>query len=290
MKPILRLTRPIYLLLALFTYSLGLGMARYLGATLRPESQFIGGAIVVLLTAATGLLTVAFRPVNEPLVAGETRGERETLHRRLLAFWGACLAAAGMLLVLLQRLGLLQGDAGLLMVLFAVLGLVNAVPPVRLSNRGFGEIVDAFLIASLTPTIAFVLQFGSFHRLLSLFTFPLFLIFLACLLALNFVTYADDLKYERRSLLMSLTWQQAVPIHNLLLIAAYLLLAAGPFFDISFSLIWPALLTAPIAAYQIFALRNIANGAAPVWQLFRLTAFALMAFTAYLLMLAFWLG
>lgn len=290
MKHILRLTQPIRLILVLLTYSLGLGLARYLGVMLRPEAQFLGGAIVILLLAASGLLTAAFRPFNEPIVPGETPGERELLRRRLLAFWGGCMAVAGMLAVFLQRIGLMSLEAGLLLVLFAALGLLNALPPVRLSNRGFGEIVDAFLIASLAPTIGFFLQSGNFHRLLTLFTFPLFLIFLACFLALDFPTYADDLKYERRSLLMALTWQQAVPIHTLFLIAAYLLLAAGPLFDISFGLIWPVLLTAPIAVYQIFALRNISNGAAPLWGVFKLTAIAIMGLAAYLLMVALWLS
>jgi 1,4-dihydroxy-2-naphthoate octaprenyltransferase len=290
LRSLLRLTRPIHLFLALLTYTLGLGIAHYLGSALHPEAQFLGGAIVILLLAASGLFVASFRPFNEPIIQGETRGEREALRRLLLAFGVAFLAVASVFFFLLQRAGFIHLDSGFLLAVFAMLALANAIPPVRLSNRGFGEIVDAFLIASLTPTLAFFLQTGIFHRLLTLFTFPLFLIFLACFLALNFPAYADDLKYERRSLLMALTWQQAVPIHNLLLIAAYLLLAAGPFFAISFGLVWPALLTLPLAAYQIFALRNIANGAAPLWNVFKITAFAIMGLATYLLAVAFWLN
>ena len=288
LRPILRLTRPLHLLLVLLTYTLGLGIARYLGTPLRPDAQFLGGAIVLLLLAASGLFTAGFRPFNEPIVTGQTPGEREALRRLLLAFGVVFLAAACMFFFFLQRAGLIRLDSGLLLALFAALALGNALPPLRLSNRGFGEIVDAFLIASLAPTLAFLLQTGSFHRLLTLLTFPLFLIALVCFLALDFPAYADDLKYERRSLLTALTWQQAVPIHNLLLIAAYALLAAGPFFGISFGLVWPALLTLPLAAYQIFALRNIANGAAPFWSVFKITAFAIVGLTTYLLAFTFW--
>ncbi len=290
MKHLLRLTRPIHLILALFTYTFGVGIARYLGTTLRPETQWLGGLVVVLLLVAAAWLTAAFRPLNEPLAPGETPVERDLLRRRLLAFGVACMAVAAMLIFLLQRTGLITLDVGLLLVLFAGLALANALPPVRLSNRGFGEMVDAFLIASLTPTIAFFLQVGNFHRLLTLFTFPLFLIFLACFLALDFPTYAEDLKYQRRSLLTALTWQQAVPIHHLLLVVAYGLLAAGPLFAISFGLIWPVLLTIPIALYQIFTLRNISNGAAAVWPPFKMMTIALMGLASYLLLLAFWMG
>ncbi len=290
LRHILQLTRPLHLFLALLNYTLGLGLARYLGTSLLPEAQFLGGTIVILLLAASGLFLAAFRPFNQPIVPGETPTEREALRRLILAFGVAFLAAAGMFFFLLQRAGLIHLDSGLMLAVFVVLALANALPPVRLTNRGFGEIADAFLVASLAPTLAFFLQTGSFHRLLSLFTFPLFLIALACFLALNFPTYADDLKYERRSLLIALTWQQAVPIHNLLLISAYLLLAAGPLFGISFGLVWPALLAFPLAAYQIFALRNIANGAAPLWAVFKITAIAIVGLTAYLLALTFWLS
>ena len=290
MKKFFPLTRPLHLILTLLTYALGLGIARYLGTTLRIESQLLGGVILVFILAAAGLFTVYFRPFNEPIVVGETLAEREALQRLLLAFGLAFLAVAGVFVFLLQRLGLINLEAGLLFVTFVVAALANALPPLRLTTRGFGELIDAFLIASLAPTIAFFLQVGDFHRLLTLFTFPLFLIFLACFLALDFPAYADDIKYERHSLLTALTWQQALPIHNLLLIAAYILLMAGPVLGISFALIWPVLLTAPVAAYQIFTLRNISNGVAPFWSAFKITAIAMMTLAAYLMVLAFWLS
>ena len=290
MNHLLRFTRPLHLILTLLTYALGLGIARYLGTTLRIESQLLGGVILVFILAAAGLFTVYFRPFNEPIVVGETLAEREALQRLLLAFGLAFLAVAGVFVFLLQRLGLINLEAGLLFVTFVVAALANALPPLRLTTRGFGELIDAFLIASLAPTIAFFLQVGDFHRLLTLFTFPLFLIFLACFLALDFPAYADDIKYERHSLLTALTWQQALPIHNLLLIAAYILLMAGPVLGISFALIWPVLLTAPVAAYQIFTLRNISNGVAPFWSAFKITAIAMMTLAAYLMVLAFWLS
>jgi 1,4-dihydroxy-2-naphthoate octaprenyltransferase len=279
-----------YLLLTILAYTFGLGLAHYLGEPSRLDAQFLGGTIVVLLLAASGLFGASFRPFHEPIIPEETRSERERLRRLSLAFGVAFLAVAGMLFFLLQRIGLITLDSALLLAAFAVLALANALPPVRLSNRGFGEIVDAFLIASLTPILAFILQTENFHRLLSILTFPLFLVALACFLALNFPNYADDLKYERRSLLTALTWQQAVPIHHLLLVAAYLLWAAGPLFGISFGLLWPMLLTMPLAVWQIWTLNGIANGATPFWKLFKISAFAIIGLSTYLLALAFWLG
>jgi 1,4-dihydroxy-2-naphthoate octaprenyltransferase len=284
-----RLAHPIQWLLALLTYGLGLGLARYLGATLLPEPQFLGGVIVLFLLTASNLLTVYFRPFNEPIITGETPREREEFRSLLLIVSLTFLAMVGILIFLLQRGGFLGIDTFLLLAGFILLALANAVPPVRLVNRGLGELSLSVLIASLTPTLAFLLHAHNFHRLLTLFTFPLFLIALSYFIAINFPAYAEDLKYERRSLLISLGWQRAVPIHNSLLIVAYLFLAAIPFLGVPFGLVWPALLTLPLAAWQIFTLRNIADGARPLWPAFIATATAIFGLTAYLITFAFWL-
>ncbi len=288
-RNLVRLAHPVQLFFALLTYGLGLGLARYLGATLLLAPQFLGGVIVLFLLVASGLLTEYFRPFNEPIIAGETPAERERFRALLLNVGLALLGVVGLLIFLLQRGGFLGLETFLLLVGFILLALANAVPPVRLVNRGLGELSLAILIASLTPTLAFLLHVHSPHRLLMLFTFPLFLLVLTYFIAVNFPAYADDLKYERRSLLISLGWQRAVPIHNGLLVVAYLFLAAIPFLGVPFGLVWPALLTLPLAIWQMFTLRNIAEGAKPLWPAFVAVAAALFGLTTYLVTFAFWL-
>ena len=288
-RNLIRLARPIQLLFALLTYGLGLGLARYLGATLLLEPQFLGGVIVLFLLIVSSLLTEYFRPFNEPIIAGETLAERDEFRSLLLIVSLTFLAVVGILVFLLQRGGFLGLDTSLLLVGFVLLALANAVPPVRLVNRGLGELSLSLLIANFTPTFAYLLHSHNLHRLLTLFTFPLFLIALSYFIAIDFPAYAEDLKYERRSLLISLGWQRAVPIHNSLLVVAYLFLAAVPFTGVPFGLVWPALLTLPLAVWQIFTLRNIAEGAKPLWPAFVATATAIFGLTAYLVTLAFWL-
>jgi len=288
-RNLVRLAHPVQLFFALLTYGLGLGLARYLGATLLLAPQVLGGVIVLFLLVASGLLTEYFRPFNEPIIAGETPAERERFRALLLNVGLALLGVVGLLIFLLQRGGFLGLETFLLLVGFILLALANAVPPVRLVNRGLGELSLAILIASLTPTLAFLLHVHSPHRLLMLFTFPLFLLVLTYFIAVNFPAYADDLKYERRSLLISLGWQRAVPIHNGLLVVAYLFLAAIPFLGVPFGLVWPALLTLPLAIWQMFTLRNIAEGAKPLWPAFVAVAAALFGLTTYLVTFAFWL-
>jgi 1,4-dihydroxy-2-naphthoate octaprenyltransferase len=288
-RKIFILARPVQLLFGLLAYGLGLGLARYLGATLFPEPQFSGGVIIVLLLTASNLLMEYFRPPNEPISPGETRKEREELRSYLLISSVSFIACVAILVFLLNREGFIRVEAALILALFIVLALANAVPPFRLVNRGLGELSTSIQIASLSPSLGFLFQFGSLHRLLTIYTVPLLLLALAYFLALNFPAYADDLKYERRSLLMSLTWQRAVPIHNVLLVAAYLYFAAIPFLGVPVGLVWPALLTLPIASYQVFALRSLAEGAKPIWSIFIASATAIFGLTTYLVALTFWL-
>ncbi len=288
-RSILNLVRPVQLLLALLSYGLGLGLAHYLGVTFLPEPQFLGGLIVLMLLVASALLTEYFRPFNEPILLGETRKEREDLRSQILIISVSFLAVSGILVFLLQRGGFLVSATAVFLVLFILLALAVAIPPFRLANRGLGELSLSILVVSFPATLAFLFQFGNLHRLLTIFTFPLFLLALAYFLILNFPAYADDLKYERRSLLVSLSWQRAVPLHNGLLVIAFLFLAAIPFFGVPFGLVWPSLLTLPLAAYQIFALRNLSEGAKPIWSVFMLIGTALIGLTTYLIVLTFWL-
>lgn len=286
---LLRLTRPLHLLLGLLTYGLGLGIARYLGGLLQPLLQIAGGVSLLLLLAASNLLIEYFRPFNEPIFPDETRQQREALRPLALIISAAFIAAAALLAFLLYLQGRLLMNNAFLVVLYLLLCISLAVPPARLVERGIGEIITAFLLAVLTPAIAFLMVFPDLHPFLTGFTFPLFLLALAWQLAISFEQYPDHLKYERRVLLMRLSWQRAVPIHNGLLITAYFFLAVLPFLGVPFALTWPSLLPLPIAAWQILMLRNIADGAKPVWSALNIAAAVIFGLTAYLITITFWL-
>jgi 1,4-dihydroxy-2-naphthoate octaprenyltransferase len=167
--------------------------------------------------------------------------------------------------------------------------LLYAIPPFRLINRGFGEPVLAILLAYLIPSIGFLLQTVSYHRFLAILVFPLTALALATFIAFDFPSYARDRKYARGTLLVRIGWERAVPVHNILIVLAYLLLLFAPLFGISLALIWPGLLTAPFAIFQIFTLRQITLGGKPVWNMLTVTAIAIFALTAYFLTLTFWL-
>ena len=167
--------------------------------------------------------------------------------------------------------------------------LIYSVPPLRLMDKGFGELLLSIQIAYLSPSIAYLLQAGAYHNLVVFISTPLVLLMLAMLLALDFPSYSGDMKYERNTLLARLGWERAIPFHHFLVLGAYVFFADAPFFGFSLRLLWPAFLTLPFALLQIYWLRNISLGAKPLWNLLTANAIAIFGLTAYLLTLTFWL-
>lgn len=286
---LLRLSRPLNITFAVLTYLLGAGIARYLGIFQNVIVLWLGLAGVVLAQFSMGLLAEALRPVEQPSENDEHHAERVLLRNSALMIAVGALAAAAVVAILLGQAGVLSPVSMLFLGLSILLVLAYAVPPLRLVDAGFGEFILSVHIAMIVPALGYVLQAGVYHRLVGIISFPLTLLALAYFLILDFPTFAADEKYDRRTLLRGMGWQRAVPLHHGLILGAYLLLASGLLFGLAWGLIWPSFLTFPFAILQIFWLRNIAQGAKPVWNLLTVNALAVFGLTAYLLTFAFWL-
>jgi 1,4-dihydroxy-2-naphthoate octaprenyltransferase len=231
-------------------------------------------------------LSETFRPHNEPLVKNETPAKIETLRNNLL-YISIGLLSASITLTYLLFTNYQITPFPFFLLLIAI--IIYAIPPIRLINRGFGELTLAVQIAYIIPSIGFVLQANETHRLLTILIIPLTALGLAYFLILNFPTFAEDEKYERGTMLRLFTWQRAVPLHHSLIIFAYFVFALAPIFGFSFNLIWPAFLTLPFAIFQIIQLQSISNGNPPNWKLLTSTALIVFGLTTYFLTLTFWL-
>jgi 1,4-dihydroxy-2-naphthoate octaprenyltransferase len=288
LRNLLRLTRPLSLLLAALTYFLGASIADYLGKTLQPDFFWLGLVGVLLAQASMNLLSEVFRLDVEPLQEDETRKERQTLRNNALYISVAALAAMALIAYLLNQVSPLSPQTFLFLLVSLLFILAYSIPPFRFVNRGFGEFILAAHIAYVIPSLAYVLQAGETHRFLTL-TIPLTFLSFAYFIAMNFPSFASDQKYGRVTFLTRLGWERVVPLHNIFLAFAYIFIALSPIFGISFSLIWPAFLTLPFALFQIYQLRNIALGAPVNWTLLTATALAVFGLTAYFMTMTFWL-
>jgi len=287
MTSIFRLSRPLNLLLAALTYTLGASIPAYLGNPLQPIIFTLGLAGVLLAQLSMSLLAEVFRPHNEPLIENETPQQKETLRNNLLYISIAALTATAFIAYLLYINQALTLPSFLFLLSSILLVLAYSIPPMRLMNRGFGELALAIHIAYIIPSIGFLLQAKENHRLLIIILIPLTTLALAYFLVLNFPAFADDQKYQRGTFLRRLTWERAVPLHHSLIVFTYSIFAIAPV--LGFSILWPAFLTLPFAILQIMILRNISSGGKPNWSLLTATALAVFGLTTYFLTLTFWL-
>jgi len=286
LRTLLRISRPLYILLAALTYSFGASIANYLGKPFRTDSFWLGLAAALLAQISMTLLSEVFRLDAEPLTENETRRDRQLLRNNALYIAIAFLSVDAVIAFLLfDRHHLSIASFSFLLVsLFLV--LAYSLPPFR--NRGFGEFILAAHLAYVIPSIAYLLQADETHRFLAL-TIPLTLLAFAYFIVMDFPSFASDHKYNRTTFLTRLGWERVVPLHNIFLLFAYIFFAVAPVLGLSLSLIWPAFLTLPFAIFQIFQLRNISLGAPTNWTLLHATALSVFGLTAYFVTLTFWL-
>ena len=284
----LKLTRPLFLVLSALTYAFGASLADYLGEPFHPVSFWLGFAIIILLQMTMQILPEVYRPHNEPILENETSRERFTLRNNAMNVSLATLVSVAVLAYILYNTGHLPQASFSFLSFSLVILLVYAIPPFRLVNRGFGEIFLALQMAYVYPSLAFTLQAGQTHPFLAL-TIPLTFLAFAYFIVLDFQAFAQDQKYERVTFLTRLGWQRVVPLHHIFVLFAYIFILAMPAFKLTIQLLAPAFLTFPFALYQIYQLRNIARGAKPNWILLSATALAVFGLTAYFLTLTFWL-
>ena len=284
----LKLTRPLHLLIAALTYTLGASIADYLGETFRAGLFWLGLFGVILAQLTMSILPEIFRLDAEPLTENETRSQRQILRNNLLYLSLASLASLGLIFYALFATKQLPVSSFLFLGVSLALLLVYSIPPFRFINRGFGELLLAIHLAYVFPSIAYILQAGNTHRFLAL-AIPLTFLAFAYFLVTDFQSFAQDQKYRRITFLTRLGWERVVPLHHIFVVFAYIFFLAMPAFGLTLSLLWPAFLTFPFALYQIFQLRNIALGLSPSWTILHTTALAVFGLTVYFLTLTFWI-
>ena len=108
------------------------------------------------------------------------------------------------------------------------------------------------------------------------------------LLAVSFPDYATDLKYLKRTFLVRAGWQNAMTVHNTLILLAFIVLSSLWFFNFPRSILLPTYLTLPLGLTQFWQMRMIAAGGKPNWKALTLNAAALVGSLIFLLAYSFW--
>lgn len=293
-----RLSRPSYILEAVLLYLLGIGIFHYLSGPINWTSFFLGLVWLIFILLGSTYLNEYFDTAGMREISTEKHtpfsGNSGTLGEgklsRLIALWAGltCLTiSASMTVLLFQKLRSDQAIV-LIMGLIFIGEFIYAVPPFRLVSSGFGELSMSIIRVGLIPAMAFLLQGHEYHRILIMVSFPLTLLHISMLLALELPDYASDIKQLKKPILVRLGWQRGMQIHNYLILSGFVILGLAIALGLPLNVVWPVLFVLPIALYQIWMMYHIAEGAKPNWNLLLLVAISTFTLTAYILAFAFW--
>ncbi len=292
----LRLARPHFLLGGFLVYALGVGIVHYLGYPVNWNVYLLGQLWGTLLQLSVHFLNEYFdAPADEhnsnrtPFTGGSGALGTGKLPRPVALWSGvACLGVVAFFTALIFVVAHPSPSVLLVMALIFLGSLFYSLPPVSFESSGYGELITAIIVANLAPAFAFLLQVGEFHSLLAKVTFPLTTLVLAMLIIIDFPDYYNDVKFEKRTLLVRIGWQAGMTFHNVLILISYVLLAVAVLTGLPLAIALPAFFTLPVGLFQIFQLYRVAAGAKPNWSLSAFTAITTFALTAYLLAFGFW--
>ncbi len=293
-RSISKLIKPWGMVFILFTFTLGVSLAHYLGGRINLVDLLTGFIICLLIWSMRNFLGAYFdHPesyhstlnINDP-----ERGNLLNIRRGLLLLYTLLILTAGATLttILIFR-GVFNASSILWLGLAILINFFSVAPPLHLSQNGFGELVEALYIANLVPAIAFSLVETSPSVLIVELTLPLTFIYVAMKIALEFKAYGFDGSHGRQSLVIRVGWQNALVMHNLFLLLAYVLLGVFMLLGLPWSLTWPPLLTLPFASLQILHLIGISNGAKPKWRYLTWLAIGLFLLIVYMMIISLWL-
>jgi 1,4-dihydroxy-2-naphthoate polyprenyltransferase len=295
-KLFIKLSRPLFLFAVAVLFALGVGIAHYLGVRINWEAYVLGQTWVTLLQLSTTYFNEYYNAwadrenTNRTYLTGGSNALGEGKLDPLIALIAALttLAFLASLTVVLATRIQPPFETYLILFLAFIGSFFYSAPPLRLEASGYGELIVSVIVAFLVPLFAFILQAGSLHRLIAMTTFPLVFLHLGMLIVFELPDYATDLKFEKRTLVIRIGWQNGMILHNLLIIGAFLLLLLARTFGYPRFALLAGLLSIPIGLFQIFQMRNIASGAKPNWNLLTIGAASLFIITAYLLAFTFW--
>jgi 1,4-dihydroxy-2-naphthoate octaprenyltransferase len=292
----IRLTRPLFLLGVAVVFALGAGIASYLGAQINWKAYLLGQAWVSLLQLSTQYFNEYYNapadlvnPNRTWLTGGSGALGPGKLPRRVALMAAlVCMAFLASLTVLVIAQLSPPPEAFLIMSLAFLGAFFYSNPPVNLEKTGYGELTTSVLVGFMVPAFAFILQYGELHRLVAMCAFPMVAAHMAMLLAFDLPDYGNDVKFEKRTLMVRLGWQNGMLLHNIMILSIYLLLLTARAQGLPIFALAAGFLTLPIGLFQIWQMRQIANGARVNWNALTIGAVSLFAALAYFLAYAFW--
>ncbi len=287
--------RPLHLMTLVVLYCLGIGFARYLGERIDLVPLLLGLIWILSISLGLNFLGDYFdTPFDRGLVKedGEDgdppRNKIKNRDEILIYVSVVFLAVGAVLTVFLGLSGYLSLNGALAIGIFFLLYSLLIIPGVSLDLSGIGEFITSIVLVVLPPAIGYILQVGEIHRYLYLGIFPLFPLHLAMILVFRLKTYPADIKLDRKTIFVRLGWLRGVFLHNLLVLSGFLLFGVALLFGMPAWMILPVFFTLPAAAFMIFYLSRLQDGAPVRWPLITLLTLVIFFLPVYLVTFTAW--
>ena len=273
---------------ATLMFFLGSAIANFLGRKLSWSLFSIGLFLITAIQLSDSIISV-FIQSSMVKLRNDNKQQNKKADRKLILLAGLViiLTLDAVLIVLLSQTQQLNLTAWVLLLIILIVSILRSSPVVNNMISPYSEIIEGILIVGLVPAFSLVLQTNELHRLLMTSTIPLLFVYFASRLASGFSLYAQDLKAAKRSMLIVIGWQRGIFLHNLFLLLGFLALGFATLFGLPWAIVWPVLLTLPLALFQIWQLLRISQGGKPNWRLLKISAHTLFGVTSYMLIFAF---
>jgi 1,4-dihydroxy-2-naphthoate octaprenyltransferase len=280
-----RLARPEELLAGFLLFSLGTAVARYQAVPIDPQRHAFGAALLFLIQLSLHFLQGYYQNIEQlASPAGRPTSSQwiDVLGR--LPFLGGLffLMLAVTLATVVVARGLLDPVSWILLFAFTTAAVLRFLPPIRLQDSGYGELIRAMAFVGIPPAFGYSLQTGNVDRLVFLGVVPLSALFFAMTIALELPTYAEDLRRVRGTLLVRLGWQTALRTHDVAILFAVILSAYGIAQGYPPRVSVGLLIALPLGLAQLWQVERVRRGYPPRWRTMRIVAVGMFAVPLYL--------
>lgn len=273
---------------ALLFYLLGAGIARYLGVFQKLQDFWYGLLFIALVSASGFFLQRYFDPGQ--LKKANQSEDGLVMSRQFLLSGLALLMTGSIIAYLLIFSSRIDIVAIVFLVFTFLIPFLYAIPPIRLAEKGYGDLVLILSISIIHPALAFTLQTGTLHSLVLLLSVPLFFFFMAMFISTSLKDYLHAMLSGDKNLVNMLGWKLAMSLHDWFIILGYVLIGVASFQGLPWNFVWPALVPLPVFIFTMYEIRRIREGARPRWALLTFSGYAGTGIMLYglLFMLWFW--
>lgn len=288
--------RPLHLMTALALYLVGAGLARYLGARMDYSLLGLGLSWLLCLQLAVFLLGDYFKisfvpPVLPAGYGSHPASEQDRSPSSQLLLFGALalFSVAGVLTILIRTAGALTPAVGLVLGACFLFSTLLIMPGLNLKVSAIGEFMISICLVVFPPALSFIMQYGEFHRFLSLSIFPLFPLHLALVLTLSLRSYPEDIRADRKTLMVRLGWVRGVFLHNMLQLSAFILFGVAMLFGLPLRIAGPVMFTLLPTGYLVWIYSGLERGAPVRWPLIIFLALVIFFLPVYLILFTAWI-